>query len=53
MRYFILLLSIMMYSCGPDEIPLEREETTKVDLSYYFRNIVNTQKKDEKIQAYT
>lgn len=20
-----------MYSCGPDEIPLEREETTKVD----------------------
>lgn len=33
MRYFILLLSIMMYSCGPDEIPLEREETTVVEES--------------------
>lgn len=59
MKYILLLLSIMVCS--------------KVDSSYYFRNmanslyvltvvsllmdmsvkIVNTQKKDEKIQAYT
>lgn len=63
MKYILLLLSIMVCSCGPQEPFEEQRETTKVDSSYYFRNmaeleletqqIVNTQKKDEKIQAYT
>lgn len=63
----------MICSCGPQEPFEEQRETTKVDSSYYLRNmanslyvltvvsllmdmsvkIVNTQKKDEKIQAYT
>ena len=53
MKYILLLLSIMVCSYGPQEPFEEQRETTKVDSSYYFRNIVNTQKKDEKIQAYT
>lgn len=73
MKYILLLLSIMICSCGPQEPFEEQRETTKVDSSYYLRNmanslyvltvvsllmdmsvkIVNTQKKDEKIQTYT
>ena len=36
----------MMYSCGPDEIPLEREETTRVDSSYYFKNMAEKDEMD-------
>lgn len=64
MKYILLLLSIMVCSCGPQESFEEQGETTKAGSSHYFRNvvsllmdmsvkIVNTQKKDEKIQAYT
>lgn len=73
MKYILLLLSIMICPCGPQEPFEEQRETTKVDSSYYLRNmanslyvltvvsllmdmsvkIVNTQKKDEKIQTYT
>lgn len=73
MKYILLLLSIMICSYGPQEPFEEQRETTKVDSSYYLRNmanslyvltvvsllmdmsakIVNTQKKDEKIQTYT
>lgn len=49
MRYFILLLSIVMYSCGPDEIPLEREETTKVDSSYYFRDMAELELEEQAV----
>lgn len=49
MRYFILLLSIMMYSCGSDEIPLEREETTKVDSSYYFINMAELELETQQV----
>ena len=60
MKYFILLLSIMMYSCGPDEIPLEGEEITnkiplegeeitKVDSSYYFRDMAELELETQEI----
>lgn len=49
MKYILLLLSIMVCSCGPQEPFEEQRETTKVDSSYYFRNMAE----DEKIQAYT
>lgn len=48
MKYILLLLPIMVCSCGPQD-PFEEQrekqqieeqrETTKVDSSYYFRNM--------------
>lgn len=35
-----------MYPCGPDEIPLEREETIRVDSSYYFKNMAEKDEMD-------
>lgn len=39
MKYILLLLSIMICSCGPQEPFEEQRETTKVDSSYYLRNM--------------
>lgn len=39
MKYILLLLSIMICSCGPQETFEEQRETTKVDSSYYLRNM--------------
>lgn len=39
MKYILLLLSIMIYSCGPQETFEEQRETIKVNSSYYFINM--------------
>lgn len=39
MKCILLLLSIMVCSCGPQEPFEEQRETTKVDSSYYFRDM--------------
>lgn len=39
MKYILLLLSIMTCSCGPQEPFEEQRETTRVDSSYYFKNM--------------
>lgn len=42
MKYILLLLSIMICSYGPQETFEEQRETTKVDSSYYLRNMANS-----------
>ena len=39
MKYILLLLSIMACSFGPQEPFEEQRETTRVDSSYYFKNM--------------
>lgn len=39
MKYILLLLLIMICSYGPQEPFEEQRETTRVDSSYYFRDM--------------
>lgn len=47
MKYILLLLSIMTCSCGPQE-PFKKteRETTRVDSSYYFKNMAEKDEMD-------
>lgn len=46
MKYILLLLSIMTCSCGPQEPFEEQRETTRVDSSYYFKNMAEKDEMD-------
>ena len=49
MKYILLLLSIMTCSCGPQE-PFEKQrETTRVDSSYYFKNMAELELETQEI----
>lgn len=58
MKYILLLLSIMICSCGPQE-PFEEQrettkfeeqrETTKVDSSYYFRDMAELELETQQV----
>lgn len=49
MKYILLLLSIMVYSRGPQEPFEEQRETTKVDSSYYFRNMAELELETQQV----
>lgn len=49
MKYILLLLSIMVCSCGPQEPFKEQRETTKVDSSYYFRNMAELELETQQV----
>lgn len=49
MKYILLLLSIMVCSCGPREPFEEQRETTKVDSSYYFRNMAELELETQQV----
>jgi hypothetical protein len=46
MKYIPLLLSIMICSRGPQEPFEEQRETTRVDSSYYFKNMAEKDEMD-------
>lgn len=51
MKYILLLLSIMTCSCGPQE-PFKKKterETTRVDSSYYFKNMAELELETQEI----
>lgn len=49
MKYILLLLSIMICSCGPQETFEEQRETTKVDSSYYLRNMAELELETQQV----
>lgn len=49
MKYIPLLLSIMVCSCGPQKPFEEQGETTKVDSSYYFRNMAELELETQQV----
>lgn len=49
MKYILLLLSIMVCSCEPQEPFEEQRETTKVDSSYYFRNMAELELETQQV----
>ena len=49
MKYILLLQSIMTCSCGPQE-PFEKQrETTRLDSSYYFKNMAELELETQEI----
>ena len=49
MKYILLLLLIMICSCGPQEPFEEQRETTKVDSSYYFKNMAELELETQQV----
>ena len=49
MKYILLLLSIMICSCGPQGPFEEQRETTKVDSSYYLRNMAELELETQQV----
>lgn len=49
MKYILLLLSIMICSCGPQKPFEEQRETTKVDSSYYFRDMAELELETQQV----
>ena len=49
MKYILLLLSIMVCSCRPQEPFEEQRETTKVNSSYYFRNMAELELETQQV----
>ena len=49
MKYILLLLLNMICSCGPQEPFEEQRETTKVDSSYYFRNMAELELETQQV----
>ena len=49
MKYILFLLSIMTCSCGQQE-PFEKQrDTTRVDSSYYFKNMAELELETQEI----
>lgn len=49
MKYILLLLLIMVCSYGPQEPFEEQRETTKVDSSYYFRDMAELELETQQV----